>query len=51
MAGSVLQYAGPRQWSELPVSAQASRQHAGGHADGPDWPFFLDFAARHLKWG
>jgi hypothetical protein len=21
----------------------------GGHTDGPNWPYFLDFAARHLK--
>ena len=27
----------------------AFRQHAGGHTDGPNWPFFLDFAVRHLK--
>jgi hypothetical protein len=27
----------------------AFRQHAGGHTDGPNWPLFLDFAARHLK--
>ena len=27
----------------------AFRQHSSGHADGPNWPFFLDFAARHLK--
>jgi hypothetical protein len=25
------------------------RQHGGGHTDAPNWPFFLDFAARHLK--
>ncbi len=24
-------------------------QHAGGHNNGPNWPAFLDFAARH--WG
>jgi hypothetical protein len=27
----------------------AFRQHSGGHTDGPNWPFFLDFAARHLN--
>lgn len=27
----------------------AFRQHSGGHTDVPNWPFFLDFAARHLK--
>ena len=26
----------------------AFRQHGGGHTDGPNWPFFLDFAANHL---
>jgi hypothetical protein len=27
----------------------AFRQHSGGHTDGPNWPYFLDFAQRHLK--
>jgi hypothetical protein len=27
----------------------AFRQHAGGHTDGPNWPFFLDFAAKHME--
>lgn len=27
----------------------AFRQHAGGHTAGPNWPFFLDFAARYLE--
>jgi hypothetical protein len=26
----------------------AFRQHSSGHTDGPNWPFFLDFAARHM---
>lgn len=26
----------------------AFRQHSGGHSDGPNWPTFLDFAARHF---
>lgn len=26
----------------------AFRQHEGGHTPGPNWPFFLDFAARYL---
>lgn len=26
----------------------AFRQHSGGHTDAPNWPFFLDFAAKHL---
>jgi hypothetical protein len=27
----------------------AYRQHAGGHTSGPNWPTFLDFAARHFE--
>jgi len=27
----------------------AFRQHAGGHVEGPNWPFFLDFAERYLS--
>ena len=27
----------------------AFRQHSSGHTDGPNWPFFLDFAARHMS--
>jgi hypothetical protein len=27
----------------------AFRQHSSGHTDGPNWPFFLDFAAKYLK--
>jgi hypothetical protein len=26
----------------------AFRQHSSGHTDGPNWPFFLDFAAQHM---
>ena len=26
----------------------AFRQHSSGHTDVPNWPYFLDFAARHL---
>ena len=29
----------------------AFRQHEGGHTPGPNWPFFLDFAARYLEPG
>jgi hypothetical protein len=25
------------------------RQHAGGHTAGPNWPVFLDFAARYFE--
>ena len=24
------------------------RQHSAGHTDAPNWPFFLDFAGRHM---
>jgi len=27
----------------------AWRQHAGGHTSGPNWPAFLDFAARYFQ--
>jgi hypothetical protein len=27
----------------------AFRQHGGGHTDGPNWPTFLDFAARYFR--
>jgi hypothetical protein len=27
----------------------AYRQHSGGHTSGPNWPTFLDFAARYFK--
>jgi hypothetical protein len=26
----------------------AFRQHSSGHTDQPNWPFFLDFASRHM---
>ena len=29
--------------------ALAYRLHTGGHTDLPDWPAFLDFAARHFS--
>jgi len=29
----------------------AFRQHSGGHTPGPNWPYFLEFAARYLKAG
>ncbi|HEV7608583.1 MAG TPA: hypothetical protein VGO61_14660 [Steroidobacteraceae bacterium] len=36
---------------ETPLTAGelAFRQHAGGHTSGPNWPTFLDFAARYLR--
>jgi hypothetical protein len=27
----------------------AFRQHAAGHTDGPNWPYFLDLAARYFQ--
>ncbi|MEI9976804.1 MAG: acetylxylan esterase [Ignavibacteriota bacterium] len=27
----------------------AFRQHASGHTDQPNWPYFLDFAAQHMS--
>jgi len=27
----------------------AYRQHAGGHTSVPNWPSFLDFAARYFE--
>jgi hypothetical protein len=30
-------------------AALSYRQHAGGHTDAPNWPYFLEFAAKHLK--
>jgi hypothetical protein len=27
----------------------AFRQHSSGHTDGPNWPFFLAFAGKHLN--
>lgn len=46
----------PMEVTEFPpietlVGAEADvafRQHASGHTDGPNWPYFLDFAAKHL---
>jgi hypothetical protein len=26
----------------------AFRQHSSGHTDAPNWPYFLDFAAKHM---
>ncbi|MEX0720471.1 MAG: hypothetical protein WD059_07370 [Balneolaceae bacterium] len=27
----------------------AFRQHAGGHATGPNWPYFIEFASRYFE--
>jgi len=28
----------------------AFRQHSSGHTDVPNWPYFIDFAAKHMEW-
>ena len=33
----------------LTAGELAFRQHAGGHTSGPNWPTFLDFAARYFE--
>jgi hypothetical protein len=33
----------------LTTGELAYRQHAGGHTSGPNWPLFLDFAARYFE--
>ena len=39
----------PARETEVGADADvAFRQHASGHTDGPNWPFFLDFASKHL---
>jgi hypothetical protein len=35
--------------TSLVAGELAYRQHSGGHTSGPNWPTFLDFAARYLK--
>jgi hypothetical protein len=32
----------------LTAGGLAYRQHSGGHTSGPNWPTFLQFAARHF---
>ena len=43
---------GTREWppTETPLTSGelAYRQHAGGHTSGPNWPTFLEFAARYF---
>ena len=40
----------PARETEVGTNADlAFRQHASGHTDGPNWPFFLEFSAKHLK--
>lgn len=38
----------PPTETPLTTGELAYRQHAGGHTSGPNWPTFLDFAARYL---
>ncbi|MEZ5356155.1 MAG: hypothetical protein R2762_26260 [Bryobacteraceae bacterium] len=56
-AGPVYRLLGkkPLPTAEFPVmettlaeSDVAFRQHSGGHSPGPNWPVYLDFAARYL---
>ena len=35
--------------SALTSGELAFREHVGAHTNVPDWPVFLDFAARYLK--
>ncbi len=39
----------PPTGTSLIAGELAYRQHAGGHTSGPNWPTFLDFAARYFK--
>ena len=41
----------PPMESGLLEGELAFRQHAGGHTTGPNWPAFLDWAARYLRPG
>jgi len=39
----------PRVETGLMDGEIAFRQHSGGHTPGPNWPIFLEFAARYFK--
>jgi len=39
----------PPTGTPLTAGELAYRQHAGGHTSGPNWPTFLDFAARYFE--
>lgn len=39
----------PPEQTTLTNGDIAFRQHNGGHTVGPNWPYFLDFAARYFK--
>jgi len=39
----------PPTGTALTTGELAYRQHEGGHTSGPNWPTFLDFAARYFR--
>jgi hypothetical protein len=39
----------PPPETALTGGALGFRQHTGGHADAPNWPAFLDMAARYFR--
>ncbi len=39
----------PEVGTALTDGELAWRQHSGGHTNGPNWPTFLDFAARYFR--
>jgi hypothetical protein len=39
----------PPMGTPLTSGELAYRQHSGGHTSGPNWPTFLDFAARYFE--
>lgn len=41
----------PPQETGVLTGELAFRQHEGGHTTGPNWPFFIDFAARYFGQG
>lgn len=38
----------PKAQTGLMDGEVAFRQHSGGHTPGPNWPFFIDYAARYF---
>ena len=39
----------PAPATGLTAGELAFRQHLGGHENGPNWPYFLDFVARYFE--
>lgn len=39
----------PRLETDLMEGEIAFRQHSAGHTPGPNWPYFLDYAARYFE--